>query len=858
VSDTFASEQHEKLFRAVLYQLDLLGYEDELLCRSYKFTDWFQNHAPPRVAPAAAFGNTPQSYDTACFAVLLPNDRLGAELVTDYRALGAPIALEVREDLVVCWKVAQDLAHTKEELRISRDALEQVFRDHKPQWRAQDSVSRLKNIRFDHAPRQMEFDLGLIPALEKQIQERLGPLLRSVLAEADKTYRLNTSHGPNEKELSRLVFRFLAAKILHDRGQFPFSSLSDSSDADAVLKMVGKYYGEEDLPLPLAEDRDSRQIVAQVLWDRVDFRNLSVEVLAYIYEETLVDEVSRKFRGTHRTPYNIARYIVHHLPFDKFNKHSPLVLEPFAGHGIFLVAALQRLRDALPPDMDEAERHRYFVKRLRGYELESFAVEVSRLCLMLADFPNRNGWKLYNEDVFLSERFINDLGEAGVVLCNPPFQDFSFEERQSYRGLRSVSKPAEVLLRVMDHLSPSGTLGIVLPRAFLDGVSYREIRKRLVERFEDIETVALPDGVFRFSRHPSALLLAKAPSKQSKQNVSVTYTYVRDSDRERFLREYAYTRRDHELKPLADAQHDLMVVPLRDIWTCLSHSSKLEDVADIHRGVEWQAPFDPEKYTSQVAKDGFALGVLRAEGAEAFLSQPTIFLCTNPEYRLWKAWDLSWDRPKVLLNAVRVSGGPWRLAAFADYNKLIASQDFIALWPKNQWSLEALAAVVNGPIANAFTTSRELGRKHNRITTIEKIPVPELGTSDVQAITSLVRKYTESLQSFPKTQPNLPVLWVPPDKAQEAERLLWEIDATVLKAYNLSPRLERELLEYFRGERRPTRHEWRHWFPEDFQPFIPLHEYLSSDHLKASRPWLLDVFAPLPEEEAVLLRDYLE
>ena len=37
-----------------------------------------------------------------------------------------------------------------------------------------------------------------------------------------------------------------------------------------------------------------RKVIAANLWSRIDFRNLSVEVLAYIYENTLVDAVSRK------------------------------------------------------------------------------------------------------------------------------------------------------------------------------------------------------------------------------------------------------------------------------------------------------------------------------------------------------------------------------------------------------------------------------------------------------------------------------------------------------------------------------------------------------------------------------------
>ena len=96
-----------------------------------------------------------------------------------------------------------------------------------------------------------------------------------------------------------------------------------------------------------------------------------------------------------------------------------------------------------------------------------------------------------------------------------------------------------------------------------------------------------------------------------------------------------------------------------------------------------------------------------------------------------------------------------------------------------------------------------------------------------------------------------------PEPARKANELLNYIDAKVLRAYDLPPRLERELLKFFRGARRPTLHPWHHWLPEDFSPAIPLHQHLSGAHAKAAGNWVLDVFTPLPINEAELLREYL-
>src|ERR1700733_4687645 len=104
----FKSAQQEALFGGVLRNLQRLGYRDELLQTESSFLDWFQPDNPSRVVPAAAFGQSPQSYDSACFAVLLSNGQSGSPLVSQSRALGAPYAFEVRDDCIVEWVIGRD------------------------------------------------------------------------------------------------------------------------------------------------------------------------------------------------------------------------------------------------------------------------------------------------------------------------------------------------------------------------------------------------------------------------------------------------------------------------------------------------------------------------------------------------------------------------------------------------------------------------------------------------------------------------------------------------------------------------------------------------------------------------------
>ncbi len=76
-----------------------------------------------------------------------------------------------------------------------------------------------------------------------------------------------------------------------------------------------------------------------------------------------------------------------------------------------------------------------------------------------------------------------------------------------------------------------------------------------------------------------------------------------------------------------------------------------------------------------------------------------------------------------------------------------------------------------------------------------------------------------------------------------------EIDGLILKAYDLPPRLERELLEYARGCVRPLPFPFPDYYPDDFKPRIPLHTYLKMDLNHAFAGELLKKIVPFDSRE---------
>jgi len=187
-------------------------------------------------------------------------------------------------------------------------------------------------------------------------------------------------------------------------------------------------------------------------------------------------------------------------------------------------------------------------------------------------------------------------------------------------------------------------------------------------------------------------LVAKAPRMGDHNRVTITYIEVRDKDREHFLTTYGYTRRDSQAKTSQETEESITVIALREIWDRLSNYRRLGDVAEVHRGVEWQPPFDPDKYLSSTEKPGFACGLDGVAGSFCFQAPPSIYLNMKPEYRRRNAFELPWEQPKAVMNAARISRGPWTIAAFADDTGLVCSQSFHAVWPTDHlWTAGSVA-----------------------------------------------------------------------------------------------------------------------------------------------------------------------
>lgn len=808
-----------------------LGYEAAALHRAYSFADVLDPAAETRTVALAAFTQTPESFRSAAFGVVEGAPDSAAAVMAN-RALGAPIFFSIDGDDVGVWAVG---ARTAPQLleRLPVDQLPVLFARHRDSWTPQ-ALHRAKALGLPREPVQFDFiDLGLLPAIEQEVQNKL----HQTMAEVIDLLLPAQSGGDREKAAFRLTFRLLAAKILIDR-EHPAAAGWAQNDVAAVLDGIQGYYGlgllGTDVAAVAADD-------IAAAWGRlrqsISLRNISSDSLAFVYENTLVTADTRKLFGTHSTPRPVAEYVLSRIDLSRCDPAKVRIAEPFAGAGIFLVAALRELRDLLPPEWPAAERHQFLVERMAGAELDTFACEVATLSLILADYPNANGWHVRSTDLFKAGALEAFLKDATLILCNPPFEDFTAEERIDYPEAFAISpSKAMVALHAAIDAVPEA-LGFVLPRGVLQQKQYRQLRTRLAAGYGRIELVSLPDRIFEKATYPCALVVAtERRSTDITKPVRLNAKTVADADRERFLAEGAVTSERQSVLAAPDGR--LWLGELDAIWAYLADEPRLGDAADIGRGLQWRSQragvFDEPGSLRE-------RGIYRpADSLRPFHLMNPVWLSIDPDlsHRLGPL-QKPWEKPKVLVNNQRSSRGPWRLAAAADVSGLLASQQFTGIWPTGEFGVDALAAILNGPLANAYVTEHSTDHDFTNVM-LASMPLPR--KLDTAALGEAVSEYQAVLHE--KLDTALPI-----DCDARLNRLLVWIDALVLQGYDLPPRLERRLFNYFEGRERPVLHEFRGWLPEDLNGYVPLHQWLTRDNSSNRGTWVLDVFRPAPAEE---------
>ncbi len=657
--------------------------------------------------------------------------------------------------------------------------------------------------RFDSSDQLKFVDIGLMPLVEGEIGEAIGRLVERTVRQMRDDINLPQVTPAFGKWLFQCVFWLIAGKILKDKDvpRFRNAELSDPLD---VFRLVSRHYDAVPIPIPIEGGLDALRRAAATIKDFSPLNNITTESLAYVYENTLVSRTTRAKLGTHSTPAWLVDYVLWRMTpwIEQIDPHLRHVFEPASGHSAFLVAALRTLRELHPGDMNEAERMRYMRKRIHGIEIDDFAREIGRLSLTLADIPNPDNWDLREGDMLKGRALTELAGSANVLLANPPFESISAAEGAAYRQsnvkLTYKNKTAEVLCRCFHAMPRDGVFGVVVPQSILINKSAKQIRNDLLWGFEISEICLFPDKVFQFSDVESALLIGQ--KRKPTTSSLVRYRRVRERGMEAFrLRsEATFEKLTVQSSFLFRTDYVLRVPELEDIWGALAQLPHLGSVADIGRGLEYKPDGECPAGELTISDERFnkavrGFDVLDGELEVQIHGLPALrWISISKRVLRRRGTGAVTGKPQVLWNAAPVNRGPWRLKALIDRKGRAITGQFLSVRPKHTCSLEYLWAICNSPIANAYAYAH-LGKRHNLVVHMRRIPIPDISTSQVLEVSTAVKEYF----------------------AGPSRQKLLSVDSTVLRLYDLSPRHERQLLELFRGFPRKG-------LPFDFGDYFPL------------------------------------
>jgi len=831
--------------------LERCGYSGPLLRTDYRY----EYGAERYTIPLAGFSGPVCDSRTSCISVINCDNlwQVTDQHVNRFRGLGAPVVFVCCQRTVQWWTIGGKGAEFRE--TISENNLGDFFDTHKEEFRP-DRIWRAKNLGNIVERQQLHFvDAGLMPLLEHEMGERLAGLMKRIIKLLQKGFaERQLKKDENQRWIFRAAFWLICAKVLQDKNVREFIRL-DLNDIDAVLEAVRIHYrAQHQVQIETKRQKKVLERATEEVHRFASLSNLTTEAFGYMYENVLVNKKLRAALGIHATPSYLVDYIVWQLwPWIReIPQERRVVLEPACGHAPFLTGAMRLLRELF--DGDENAFHKYAKKNLIGVETDSFAREIARLSLTMADIPKSNGWNIVEGDIYSSDVLSKRAEDATILLCNPPFENFTPAEQNHYgangQRLTCFNKAAEMLWRTLPHMPEGAVFGVVLPRGFMNKDNLADLRKIVLRDFELQQMCLLPKKIFRHANHESVVLAGRKKSARRvgrrARDSRILYRHVPRDRLEEFRQKYAAIDQSVPQSMFLEVPlFDLKLRELDDVWSyCERNFPKLNSISEGGQGLIYEGKdLPPETKTFEKKRfAGAVKGYALFDGDVKLHRLPTEYwMNLAPEAIRRPVWGTETNNAQILMNYAPVGVEPWRLKTLIDRKGRPVTSRFLVFRITDQkWSLNALWAVLNAPLANAFiyahTTDRDIPAG-----TARRIPVPPCSGESLEEVERLVAEYFTLME-----EGDTPFGVNVQDKAKH---LLLSIDADVMRLYDLPPKMEKRVLDLFQGvQRKGVDFSFTGYYPEDFESAVPLHEYLSEEYQRSTvsfvKRWVEDNRSP--------------
>jgi len=304
------------------------------------------------------------------------------------------------------------------------------------------------------------------------------------------------------------------------------------------------------------------------------------------------------------------------------------IYDPACGTGGFIVRAFQHIQNQIKAKKISTSDKERLLRELKGKHLVGIehVPLVFKLALMNMILHQDGKSQLKNEDSLSNKAQDIHKGKYDVILANPPFGPTK-QERLAQFEYHIKLYEALFIQHMMNALLPGGRAAVVLKEGLLfdSKKMLRSICHKLVEQYEVLAVISLPNGVFNpYSGAKTSIIVFRRPLGRDDARTSKVWFYRVESDG----RDLGATRR-----PLPDFKTD---GDLTNVVSLFPYSWKKDQKGGVRAVLKSESltDFESEKSWWATLED----------------IRKTDYNLTAGRYNPHKAEEIEYEKPEVLIN----------------------------------------------------------------------------------------------------------------------------------------------------------------------------------------------------------------
>lgn len=630
-----------------------LGYEPEEVLSDYAY----MSDGDLSSVDIAAFAGAPLDMSRAVLVAGAQDgqgDQMLEHLLGAATALAAPAAILATHDgyEIVRTERREVLQHLPHGDRLSAQLVDALRAD------------RLLQAKLRHpTPSLFDIDVMSLSRARRNASERL----RDRVVDARRALELSAHHLDyrlTPESRARLLIDALTSLFIEDKFQVSYGSDEWRMYVDLRFSHL-----RDDLAAFSEATRALFDVIRNHLRVGIDYRSLDSVVVADLYEPRLVDPGVQDQYGVVYTPFELATRVLDNLPIELLRPEQRNVLDFACGSGTLLLAAHERLAAALSPQrLNPEQRHNYLVGKLRGWDRDPFAVQLTHLSLTLQSEPLGNGWNVATRDTL--DVHDNDL--ADVLVANPPWGGRRVGAERSVRQRDDAVTP--FVLKTLQLVRPGGQIALFLPASWLTAQHSEAARAEFNRVCEVLEVWRLPEGAFPPANVKGAVLLARLPRTGRSNRPYISRRFSTDASLQAL---YERGRSDRVmLVPQREARAGFAGTgPASALLRVDAEGQRMADAVTIRSG----PPRGHGAFAGQTYRWMGNVRLMDHFGSvTAANTQPALY---PGDFDEGAGWDptVHYEAPKLLISRVRRSNNPWRVKLGLALQPVIPSNNQYAL-----------------------------------------------------------------------------------------------------------------------------------------------------------------------------------